>query len=227
MSNFLRSAAIAIAAILALSAVPADAQGANTVLRNFQQKGSPCPPNSTPIRPSVGECVCNAGFRAGDDDRCHRVAFAQASASATADAQAEAPGEDLGDDELPPGDRPVVWCDRTEASPGDRLHCQLRGVLDVRAWGPGWSGSYMSGGGADAGRPVGPALQPDFMFMVGDPGAYSIQLRLEHADHPGRYYRPRSWNIEVRGRSTNWVRWVGVAAASAIGATLICRNVCR
>ena len=228
MKNLLRSAAIALAALFALSAVPADAQGANTVYRNFQEKGSPCPPNSTPIRPDVGECVCNAGFRAGDDDECHRVAFAQASASASAEAQADAPAEELGDDELPPGDRPVVWCDRTEARPGDRLNCQLRGVQDVHAWGPGWSGSYMGGGGRDPGRPIGPAQQPDFMFMVGDAGTYSIQLRLEHQDHPGRYYRPRSWNIEVRGRNRmSWVRWAGIAAASAIGATIICRNACR
>lgn len=227
MQNFLRLAMISLVVLFALSAVPADAQG-NTVYRMFHEKGSPCPPNSSPIRPDVGECVCNAGWRAGDDQRCHRTGFAQAAAEASAEASAEAQvGDERGDDELPAGNDPVIWCDRDDARPHDRVSCQLRGVQDVQAWSPGWSGSYMGGGGRDPGRPIGELGKPNFMYLLGDAGAYSINLRLQHEGHPSRYYRPRSWNVEVRGRSRmSWVREVGIAAATAIAATAICRKVC-
>lgn len=226
MQNFLRLAMISLVVLFALSAVPADAQG-NTVYRMFHEKGSPCPPNSSPIRPDVGECVCNAGWRAGDDQRCHRTGFTQASAEASASAEAQAGDEDLAEDELPPGNRPAAWCDRTDARPGDAVNCQMRGVADVEVWKIGWSGSYQGGGGRNPGRPIGPARQPDFQYLLGDAGAYLIQLRLQHDDHPGRYYQPRDWNIEVRGRNhMTWVRWAGIAAASAIASTVICRKVC-
>ena len=221
MRHVLWSVAIALIALAALSAAPADAQGANTVYRNFGQKGSPCPPNSTPVGPSVAECVCNAGFSAGADG-CHRVAFAQASASAEAQAGA---GEPLGEEELQ-GDRPVVWCDRLTASAGDLVSCELRGVEDVEEWAPGWSVGHAGRG--DAGRPIGPTQQPDFTYQLGGAGSYSIQLRLEHQDHPGRFYRTRSWNIDAVGgsRISGWVRFAGAAAITAIAATAVCRKVC-